>query len=99
MLITRPPFDATPAAVPGPRAVCFIYHAFNASLLATLLRNLEAQLQAGLQHVFLVYCNPVHGGGVIDGSRHFARWSAKSGAGTPILVEGRGWNARLGPVT
>lgn len=122
--------DATISAVPGPRAVCFIYHAFNASLLAALLRNLEAQLQSGLQHVFLVYYNPVHGE-VIDRSAHFTRWSAstlpyaadelgygpdlrdtvviwqslpvcypaKSGAGAPILVDGRGWNARLGPVT
>ena len=122
--------DATIAVIPGPRAVCFIYHAFNASLLATLLRNLEAHLQSDLQHVFLVYYNPVHGE-VIDGSAHFVRWSAatlpyaadelgygpdlrdtvviwqslpvryppKPGAGAPILVDGRGWNAGLGTAT
>ncbi len=120
--------DATTSAVPGPRAVCFIYHAFNASLLAALLRNLEAQLQSGLQHVFLVYYNPVHGE-VIDRSARFQRWSAstlpyaeeelgygpdirdtvviwqsvpvrfpaRSAAGVPIVVDRRGWNARLGP--
>ena len=67
--------DATAALMPGPRVVCFIYHPFDASLLSALLGNLERQLQAGLEHVFLVYYNPIHGS-VIDSSRRFQRWSA-----------------------
>jgi SAM-dependent methyltransferase len=67
--------DAAAALMPGPRVVCFIYHPFGPSMLTALLGNLERQLQAGLEHVFLVYYNPIHGS-VIDSSRRFERWSA-----------------------
>lgn len=68
--------DATAVSAPAGRVVYFMYHAFNQALVTALVENIERQLQNGLQHAFFVYYNPVHGS-VLDGSKHFARWSAQ----------------------
>lgn len=69
--------DATAVSVPAERVVYFMYHAFDRELLGALLANLEQQLRNGLQHLFFVYYNPVHGE-LLDRSPHFSRWSART---------------------
>lgn len=67
--------DATAVSLPGELAVYFMYHPFHRSLVISLVANLESQLEAGLQHAFLVYYNPVHGE-LLDSSPRFSRWCA-----------------------
>jgi SAM-dependent methyltransferase len=69
--------DATTVMPPGQRVVYYLYNPFSRPLVQRLVANVERQLQQGLQHVFFVCYNPVHGD-VLDQSPHFARWSAST---------------------
>lgn len=68
--------DATIVRAPATSVVFYMYHAFNRELVAALASNLERQLQADLEHAFVVYYDPVHSA-VFDQSSQFARWSAQ----------------------
>ncbi|WP_281784575.1 class I SAM-dependent methyltransferase [Sinimarinibacterium flocculans] len=68
--------DATIVRAPTTNVVFYMYHAFDRELVAALVSNLEQQLQAGLEHAFFVYYDPVHSA-VFDQSPHFTRWSAQ----------------------
>jgi SAM-dependent methyltransferase len=63
---------------PGAECVVFYnYHAFGEVLLRRVIDNILQQLDAGLQHAFFVYYNPVHGD-VLDACPRFSRWSANT---------------------
>ncbi len=71
--------DASTAPVPGRRVVYYMYHPFDRSLVQLLVNGIERQLDAGVEHAFFVYYNPVHGD-VLDRSARFTRWSAARAA-------------------
>lgn len=78
----RPPLhavqgNAANVALPGGKLVIFLYNPFSAEIIEAVLRNLEAALEGGIEHAFLVYCNPVYGHR-IDASGAFTRWFAQS---------------------
>ena len=63
-------------AVPSGNVVVFMFNPFGPELMTTLLHKLEEALANGaIQHLFLVYDNPVCGD-VFDGSEHLKRWFA-----------------------
>jgi SAM-dependent methyltransferase len=69
--------DATAMRPPAERVVYFMYNPFGRALTETLVERLERQLANGLQHAFVVYCNPVYGD-VLDRSPRLARWQAET---------------------
>jgi SAM-dependent methyltransferase len=75
----RPPIraihaDVTDMAMPSGNVVLFLFNPFGPELIATLLQKLETGLASGIiQHLFLVYDNPVCGD-VFDRSRSLKRW-------------------------
>ncbi|WP_144152694.1 class I SAM-dependent methyltransferase [Paraburkholderia sp. BCC1885] len=78
----RPPIRAVTAnvadlAVPSGKVVVFMFNPFGPELMATLLAKLEEGLAGGtLDHLFVVYDNPVCGE-VFDGSGYLQRWFAR----------------------
>ena len=78
----RPPIRALHANVsdlqfPSGNVVVFMFNPFGPELMASLLEKIEAALASGaLEHLFIVYDNPVCGE-VFDGSRHLKRWFAR----------------------
>lgn len=77
----RPPIRAVNAnvanmAAPSGKVVVFMFNPFGPDLMATLLRKLEAGLASGvIQHLFVVYDNPVCGA-LFDDSTCLRRWFA-----------------------
>jgi SAM-dependent methyltransferase len=75
----RPPIcaihaDVADMAMPPGNVVLFLFNPFGPELVATLLQKLETGLASGIiQHLFLVYDNPVCGD-VFDSSRLLKRW-------------------------
>ena len=75
----RPPIralhaDVADLTVPAGKTVVFLFNPFGPELMASLLEKLEAALASGaIQHLFVVYDNPVCGE-VFDRSRHLRRW-------------------------
>ncbi len=67
--------NAVEYVLPSGKAVLFIYHAFGPELMEHLTRSLEARLETLLEHVFIVYYNPVHSE-AFDASPAFERWYA-----------------------
>ena len=59
------------------RLVIFIYHAFGRELMSQVVQRLERALGEQIEHLFVVYYNPVHGD-VLDASPAFSRWFAAS---------------------
>jgi SAM-dependent methyltransferase len=78
----RPPIRALHANVsdlqfPSGNVVVFMFNPFGPELMASLLEKIEAALASGaLEHLFIVYDNPVCGE-VFDGSRDLKRWFAE----------------------
>lgn len=77
----RPPIRAVNAnvselPVPSGNVVVFLFNPFGPGLMASLLGKLETGLASGaIQHLFIVYDNPVCGA-VFDGSSYLKRWYA-----------------------
>jgi len=77
----RPPIRAVDAnvadmTVPSGNVVVFMFNPFGPELMTTLLHKLEEALASGvIEHLFVVYDNPVCGD-VFDGSGHLKRWFA-----------------------
>ena len=69
--------EATAIRAPADRVVYFLYNSFGRALMERLVEGLERQLTNGLQHAFLIYYNPVHGG-VFDRSPRLTRWHAET---------------------
>jgi len=61
---------------PAGRVVIFMYHPFGPELMAELVKALEEQLAGEIEHLFVIYKNPVHGH-LFDESWAFTRWYAE----------------------
>ena len=61
--------------LPAGKVVVFIYHSFGLELMNQLIGELETALENRLDHVFVVYYNPVHSV-ALDSSPVFKRWFA-----------------------
>jgi SAM-dependent methyltransferase len=81
----RPPIevrlaDASRPALTGDdarRVVYFLYNSFPRHIFEILVEHLGRQLDAGTEHIFVVYMNPFSAD-VFDGSPRFSRWSAET---------------------
>jgi SAM-dependent methyltransferase len=62
--------------LPAGKVVVFIYHSFGAQLVAELLENIERGLADDIEHLFVIYYNPVWGE-LFDRSRLLVRWYAE----------------------
>lgn len=76
----RPPIDivqgnAARFTAPAGKVVLFFYHSFDAEFIAHLAENLERSLAGSLEHLFVIYYNPVWGE-VLDRSPALVRWRA-----------------------
>ena len=76
----RPPIevvadDATRFPLPDGKVVLFIYHSFDAQFLFRVVAAAEVTLAGSLQHLFVVYYNPIWGA-VLDRSPALQRWYA-----------------------
>jgi SAM-dependent methyltransferase len=62
--------------LPAGKIVLFLYHSFGEQLISELLKNIERGLARDIEHLFLVYYNPVWGT-LFDRSRLLGRWYAE----------------------
>ena len=69
--------NAAARLFPEGKLVLFLYHAFGQEVLAEIIKKLEVSVSSGDRHIFLVYCNPVHGN-LLDTSNMFTRWYAET---------------------
>lgn len=60
---------------PAGKLVLFCYNSFDAALVGKLVASLERGLAGPIEHVFVVYYNPVWGA-LLDRSPAFERWYA-----------------------
>lgn len=60
---------------PAGKVVVFIYHAFGLELMSQVMGQLKTALENRLDHVFVIYYNPVHSV-ALDSSPAFKRWFA-----------------------
>lgn len=60
---------------PDGRLVLFCYHSFDADLVGELVVSLERALAGSVEHLFVIYYNPVWGA-LFDRSAAFERWYA-----------------------
>ena len=67
--------DATRFRWPAGKLVLFCYNSFDAELVGKLVASLERGLAGPVEHVFVVYYNPVWGA-LLDRSPAFERWYA-----------------------
>lgn len=70
---------------PSDYLVIFFYHAFGRDLFKTFIANIERQLSNTIQHVFIIYVNPVNGD-VIDESKNFIRFMAEKIPYDPLEI-------------
>jgi SAM-dependent methyltransferase len=68
--------NAASFLLPTGKIVLFIYHSFSEKLITELLENIERGLVRDIEHLFLVYYNPVWGT-LFDRSRLLGRWYAE----------------------
>jgi SAM-dependent methyltransferase len=59
------------------KIVFYIYHAFGPALMSELIHKIESALLLTLEHVFIVYHNPVCGN-LLDSSPALGRWNAST---------------------
>jgi|SRR5579864_2758433 len=67
--------NATDVPLTEPKIVLFLYNPFDAELMAQLLINIESGLEHKIEHMFIVYHNPV-ACQVFDSSTKIIRWHA-----------------------
>jgi SAM-dependent methyltransferase len=67
--------DATRFHWPDGKLVLFCYNSFDAEFVDKLVSSLERALTGSIEHLFVVYYNPVWGA-LFDGSSAFQRWYA-----------------------
>lgn len=78
----RPPIeivegDATRFPFPGGKVVVFMYHPFGRELMSQLRSTLESHIASSIEHIFIVYQNPVHGE-LFDAVPALTRWFAQT---------------------
>jgi SAM-dependent methyltransferase len=69
--------DASRFMLPSGNIVLFVYHAFDADFVRLLVKNLEDGLSGPLEHLFVIYYNPVLGA-ELDASPALTRWYAET---------------------
>ena len=69
--------DAVRLPYPEGRLALFIYHAFEAGLMAQLITRLERELAGEREHLFVIYYNPFYGH-LWDASPAFVRFHAET---------------------
>jgi tetratricopeptide (TPR) repeat protein len=67
--------NAVNVSVAGGKVVLFMYNPFGTELMEQLRENIERRLQNEIEHLFLIYHNPVEGR-VFDQSPSLKRWYA-----------------------
>lgn len=75
--------NVTEMTLPSGKLVVFMFNPFGPELMAALLQKMEADLASGvIEHLFVVYDNPVCGH-LFDGSSYLRRWFAATIAYDP----------------
>lgn len=67
--------DAVDFPVPARKIALFLYNPFGGELVGELVKNIERRLEKDIDHLFVVYHNPVYGD-LFDQSPALTRWYA-----------------------